>query len=158
ESDFTSTLHRSLGAIELIQAFGRESDEVRRFRQTAADSHAAWYGLQRQMSLYRICVGTIFGLGMAAIFAYGGYSAYRDQILGQIHAGMSFGSLIVFLAYLGILYDPRCKISGAGTNAAGAVAGMERVFEVLDAQCEIVEQPDALPLPVRPRTVSFDGV
>lgn len=155
ESEFTATVQRAVNCIGLMQAFNREDDEYRRFRETVGGSLDAWYDLFRQTARYRFCVGVVFGLGSALIFGYGGYLAYHDQLLGKNPDGMTVGSLMVFLTYLNMFYDPLCKISGAGASMAGGVAGMERVFEVLDRTEVIEEAPEAVPLPRKPRTLTL---
>jgi ATP-binding cassette, subfamily B, bacterial len=158
ESDFTSTAQRAVSTFSLTQAFGREHDEHRRFTTCSQRNLGAWYDLHRLLTWYRICVGLIFGAGTAAIFAWGGWMAWQDQILGHNPAGMTVGSLVVFIAYLGMLYDPLCKLSGAGANMLESVAGMERVFEVLDRESEVRDAPEARELPLRPRALTLNNV
>lgn len=158
DSDFTSTIQRAVATIGLTQAFSREMDEFRRFRVCSESSLDAWYTLHRQMAWYRICVGLVFGIGASAIFGYGGWQAYRDQCLGADPSGMTAGSLMMFATYLGMLYDPLCKLTGAGASVLGGVTGMERVFEVLDRDGAITDSPNAVSLPVAPRTLGLNNL
>jgi ATP-binding cassette, subfamily B, bacterial len=158
ESEFTSSVQRAVSSFSLTQAFGRQYDEHRRFSDRSQRNLDAWYDLHRQLTWYRICVGLIFGAGTAGIFAWGGWMAWQDQILARNPAGMTVGSLVVFVAYLGMLYDPLCKLSGAGANMLEGVAGMERVFEILDQPTAIQDAPGAHELPLRPRTLALNNV
>lgn len=158
ESEFTSTVQRAISCIGLTQAFCRERDETARFRHVAGRTLDEWFILQRQMEWYRLWVGVIFGCGTALIFGYGGYLAYRDQFLGTQSDGMTVGSLMVFLTYLTMLYEPLCTLSGAGANVASGMTGMERVFELLDQPASVREQHDPTPLPQQPRTLRLNAV
>ena len=158
ESEFTSVIQRSLSAMSLVQAFGREMIEYGRFRSSVHGTNRAWYQLHWQMAFYRFCVGLIFGLGGASIFVYGGYLVYQSQVLGLTDAGMTIGELTVFLSYLAMFYDPLCKISGAGTSLQTAAAGVERVFEILDKQPVICDRANALELPRQPRVLTLENV
>ena len=158
ESDFTSTVQRSVASIGLMQAFGRQGDGYRLFRGSSEMSLHAWYKLHRQMALYRVCVGFIFGAGAAAILGYGGWQVHRDQFVTATSGGLTVGSLVVFLTYLGMLYDPLCKLTGAGANVLGGITGMERVFEVLDRHETVTDVDDAIHLPVQPRTLTLNNV
>ena len=158
DSQFTSTLQRSVSAIGLTQAFGRESTEYERFRGHAGESLEAAYRTHRQMAWYRLCVGFIFGAGAALIFGYGGWQAYRDQILGANPEGMTVGSLVVFLTYLGMFYDPLCKLSGASASMTDGITAVERVFDVLDREGVVCDAPDAVELAVQPRTLALDNL
>ncbi len=150
EGEFTTVLQRSLASIGLVQAFGREADELENFRGAVQSSIRAWFRLHRQEVLYGLTVGVIFGLGGALIFGYGGW------LVGEGRLGV--GDLMVFLTYLGMLYDPLCKLTGAGVNLQGGAVSMRRVFEVLDRDAVIREAPDAVALPRQPRTLRLEGV
>lgn len=158
ESVFTATVQRSVSSIGLMQAFGRVGDEYRRFRESTGNSMDAWLQMHREMAYYRICVGLVFGGGSALIFGYGGYQVYRDQFQLMNPDGMTLGSLMVFVTYLGMFYDPLCKLSGAAASMLGGVTGMERVFEILDRDGIISENPNAVALPVQPRTLQLTNV
>jgi hypothetical protein len=57
-----------------------------------------------------------------------------------------------------MLWDPLCKLTGAGANMQSGVAGAQRVFEVLDLESEVVDAPDALPMSRCPRTIELENV
>lgn len=156
ESQFTTTARQSVASMLLVQAFGREHQEMQMFRSLADSSLRAWFQFHRQFACYRLCVGMIMGLGAALIFAMGGQAVYRDQVLSPNPAGMTVGDLVVFLTYLAMLYDPLCKLSGAATTIQQSAVGMRRVFDVLDRQPAVEDAVDCLPLPVRPRAITFD--
>ncbi len=73
DTRLTTVIQRSVAAIGLVQAFGREADEFNRFQTTAIDSKKANIRQAWQDSWYWLLVGTIFGLGYAVIFGYGGW-------------------------------------------------------------------------------------
>jgi subfamily B ATP-binding cassette protein MsbA len=150
DSEFTIAVQRSMASIGLIQAFGREAEEFGHFHGTVRETIRAWWGLNWQQIAYNIIVGTMFGFAGAAIFGYGGYLAYTGKL--------STGDLIVFTSYLGMLWGPLCTLTGFSTSIQGGVAGAERVFEVLDRDDGISDAPDAIGLPMRPRTLELDQV
>ncbi len=151
ESELTTSIQRSVATIGLVQAFGREADEYRRFHDAAHNSVRAYLRLHGQEVLYWLFVGSIFGLGTALLFGYGGYQVHRGVI--------SLGDLTIFLTYfLGQLYGPLNKLSTAGASVAGGLAGTRRVFEVLDRDAIIQDAPDAMDLPRKPRKLTLDDV
>jgi ATP-binding cassette, subfamily B, bacterial len=147
-----------MASISLTQAFGREADEYNRFQTSVNRSVRAWLRLHWEEVCYGLAVSVIFGVGGAIVFGYGGYLVYRDQFLLHDPAGMTLGDLILFMTYLGMVYDPLCKLSGASGTIQQGVAGVERIFDVLDRNCEIAESVDASPLPRQPRTLTLDNV
>jgi ATP-binding cassette, subfamily B, bacterial len=71
---------------------------------------------------------------------------------------LTAGDLVVFTAYLGMLWAPLCTLTGFASNIQGGVAGAERVFEVLDRDPIITDSPNAQSLPCRPRVLELDDV
>jgi subfamily B ATP-binding cassette protein MsbA len=156
DSAMTTSLQRSLAAVGLVQAFGRERDEFHRFDQTVRTSVKTWLRLHWQEVLYWLAIGAIFAVAGAVIFGYGGWLVYRDEFVSPRPDGMTLGDLTIFFAYLGMLFDPLRQLSSSGSSAAGAMAGVKRIFEVLDRDPTIKDSPGAQPLPRKPRTLQFD--
>jgi ABC-type multidrug transport system fused ATPase/permease subunit len=151
-------IQRSMSAIPLIQVFCRERSEFGRFQQSASVRDKAWQQFHRNAAIYRLCVGLVFGAGTAMMLGYGGYLVHRDQFVTSTPDGMTVGSLMVFVTYLAMFYDPLCKLSGAGASIQASFAGIERVLEVLDQEPVICDAPGALCLSQQPRTLTLDDV
>ncbi|MGK3996507.1 ABC transporter ATP-binding protein [Sorangium sp. So ce1024] len=157
ESQLTTSVQRSMASIGLVQAFGREADEEARFHATLRNSVKAWLRLHQDELRHLLAVGSILGLGGALVLGYGGYLVVEARN-GAGNTGMTLGALTAFLGYLGMLYDPLCKLTGAAAAVQGGVAGAQRVFEVLDRDQAVTDLPDAAALPPQPRTLSLEGV
>jgi subfamily B ATP-binding cassette protein MsbA len=150
QAELFTSIERAMGAIRVVQAFGREPDEGRRFRSRAERSARAWLALRREEARYGLTVGALFAAGGAAIVGWGGLLVARRE--------MTPGDITVFLAYLGMLYDPLCKLSGARASLEAGLAGVRRVFDVLDHAPSIRDADDAVALPRAPRTLRLDRV
>jgi ATP-binding cassette subfamily B protein len=160
DTQLTTTIQRSAATIGLVQAFGRERDEYENFSTTVQNSVSAYLRLHWQEMWFWLFVGSIFGLGGAVIFGYGGWVVYQDQYVKKLgEAGMTAGDLSIFLTYfLMQLYGPLQKLSGTAAQLASGVAGAKRVFEVMDRDPVIKDSPNAMHLPRQPRTLSLDHV
>lgn len=154
----TSTMQQGIELIGLIQSFGREATESRRFVQAVERSVAASMQLNWQENLYPLAVGVIFALGSGVIFGYGGYLVYRDQFLHPVSNGLTIGDLLVFIAYLGQLWDPLGWVLGFTTKIQTFVASCDRVFTIIDEPPAIANAPDARALPVDSRTLTLADV
>jgi ABC-type multidrug transport system fused ATPase/permease subunit len=150
DADLTSGAQQSLALVPLVQSYGREDAEYRSFRLLAERGVAAWSAVYWQELKYWLAIGAIFGVGSAAILAYGGSLAYREL--------MPVGFLYGFIQFMWLLYDPLNKLSTSGSSFRQGAAGIERVLEVLDTEPAVRDAPDATDLPVRPRTVELDRV
>jgi ABC-type multidrug transport system fused ATPase/permease subunit len=150
DTRLTTEIQRSVASIGLVQAFGREADEFQRFHSSSVESKRANIRQAWQDSWYWLIVGTIFGVGNAIIFGYGGWKV--------IHHSLTAGDLYVFLIYVNQVYAPLQAMSGSGASIQSGVAGVERVFEVLDRDPVIKDAPDAVHLPRKARVLAFQGV
>jgi subfamily B ATP-binding cassette protein MsbA len=152
DSQITTAIQRSVAAIGLVQAFGREKDEFENFMATQGNSIRVKMRLHWDEVMYWFILGTIFAVASCAILAYGGYLSYSSPQTFKV------GMLSMFLIYLEKLYDPLNKLSGSGASLAGSVAQVQRVFEVLDRDPVIKDAPDAIHLPRKPRVLAFEDV
>jgi subfamily B ATP-binding cassette protein MsbA len=150
DSAYTSSVHRTLSAIGLIQAFGREEDEFHRFGEDVRHCVRSWLRIHRQEVAYGLTVGAILGVDGALIFAYGGYLIHQRALTP--------GELMVFMSYLGMMYEPLCQLTGANVNLQSGLTGAKRVFEVLDRQAKVTDVPEAVTLPVQPRALTLTNV
>lgn len=159
EAQLTTTIQRSAATIGLVQAFNREADEYEKFSSSVQASVSAYLRLHWQEMLFWLLVGNIFGVGGALIFGYGGYIVYQDQYVRHLgDAGLTVGELTIFLGYVGMLYAPLKNLSGSGAAMASGIAGVKRVFEVMDRDPVIKDAPNAIQLPVRPRALALHHV
>jgi subfamily B ATP-binding cassette protein MsbA len=152
DSELTTVMQRSVASIGLVQAFGREADEFDRFHNTAQNSVRANVRQAWQDSYYWLLVGTIFGIGYAIIFGYGGWLVHRGA------AGLGPQDLWVFLAYVNQVYAPLQSIGGSGASIQGGIASAQRVFEILDRDPIIQDAPDAVHLPRQPRVLKLENL
>jgi ABC-type multidrug transport system fused ATPase/permease subunit len=143
-------VHRLLTYIGLTQAFGREDDEFHIFGREGRECVRSWLRIHRQEVAYTMTVGVILGLGGALVLAYGGYLIHQRALTP--------GELMVFMSYLGMLYDPICQLTGANVNLQSGLAGTTRVFEVLDRPALVTDRPNAVSLPLQPRTLTLRDV
>ena len=150
DAAYYTNIQRSVGSIGLVQAFGREEDEYRRFYGSAHSSVSAYLRLHWQEVLYWFVLGTTIAAGSAAILGLGGYFAFTGAI--------TTGQLFVFISYLGLLYGPLSALVGSNQGFQSGLAGVKRVFEVLDRDPVIKDAPDAVALPKKQRTLALENV
>jgi subfamily B ATP-binding cassette protein MsbA len=158
DADLTSFIQQALTRISLAQAFRRERREFRRFSGAVGRSVRALLRLNWQEQLYPLARDTILAVGGAIILGYGGYLVYRDQILNPVEGGMTVGVLIIFLDYVRKLWDPLKWLTEFVAKVRVFEAATRRVFRVLDTPELIIEAPEAMALPIKPRTLRIDHV
>lgn len=150
ESDLLATAQEGLGSIRMVQAFGRESFEVRQFVRHATRSLEANFRLNMTSMRSALVVGTLMALGSAVMYGAGSLQVLRGHL--------SLGDLLVFVAYLATLYQPIEQLTYTAWALEGAAAGAQRCFEVLDRQEETKDAPDAVEISSAEGEITFAGV
>jgi ATP-binding cassette subfamily B protein/subfamily B ATP-binding cassette protein MsbA len=150
ESDVLARANEGLSSIRVVHAFGRESHEVDLFRREARESLEANLRLSMTNVASTLVVGTLLAAGTAALLWAGA---------GEVAAGkMTLGDLLVFLAYLGMLYSPLEQLSYTAWSMEGAAGAAQRVFEVLDTPDEVPDPVKPEKLPAGAGAIEFRGV
>jgi subfamily B ATP-binding cassette protein MsbA len=158
DTALTSYIQQSVATIGLAQAFRREADSFSGFRDRVLRNIRALFRLNWQEQLYPTVRDTILALSGGVIFGYGGYLVYRDQVLAPVAAGMTVGTLLIFMDYTRKLWDPLKWVTEFIAKVQFQVAASQRVFAVLDEPNPIADAPDAQALPLQPRVLTIDEV
>jgi ATP-binding cassette subfamily B protein/subfamily B ATP-binding cassette protein MsbA len=136
ESAVLAQAQEGLSSIRMVHAFGREDFEVRQFHQQAQQSLQANLRLTLTNVNSALVISTLMVIGTAAMYYVG--------TLHVLAGTLSLGSLLVFSAYLLMLYQPLESLTYTAWAMEGATAGAKRCFEVLDRQDDVRDSPNAL--------------
>ena len=150
ESKVSALIQESLSAIRTIQSFVREEDEVQKFGTGAAQSVEANVRMTREQVMSSFVVGLITATGTVAMLWIGGHRVLAGKL--------SVGELLVFIAYVGMLYGPMSSLSGIAAAVQSALTPFQRVLEILDTAPAISDLPTAQPLDSCRGVVRFEHV
>jgi ATP-binding cassette subfamily B protein/subfamily B ATP-binding cassette protein MsbA len=152
ESDLLTIAQEGLSQIRMVHAFGRESFEVDQFRRRASKSLEANMRLNMTSVASALVVGTLMAAGTALMYYIGSLQVMNPA------ANFTLGDLLVFSAYLLMLYQPLEQLTYTAWALEGAAAGAQRCFEVLDSQDDVPEARDAEDLGSAKGRIEFRGV
>jgi ATP-binding cassette, subfamily B, bacterial MsbA len=149
-ADATTILEESLGGIRVVQSFTREPFEIGRFRASIESAFS--------LAMRRVRISALFGpivsfLGFAAvvaIFWFGGHEVLR----GNLTAGQLFMFLVLTLTIAGSIG----QFSGLWTGLQEALGATHRLFEILDTNPDIKDEPDSTPIPDIKGNIKFENV
>jgi ATP-binding cassette subfamily B protein/subfamily B ATP-binding cassette protein MsbA len=150
ESAVLTVAQEGLSSIRMVHAFGREQFEVEQFRRQARESLEANLILTRTSMVSSMMVGTLMAVGTAAMYYLGS--------LHVLQTTLSLGSLLVFSAYLAMLYTPLESLTYTAWALEGAAAGAQRCFEVLDREDEVKDSPNARTLTTTKGAIEFENI
>jgi ATP-binding cassette subfamily B multidrug efflux pump len=149
-SELNTVLQENLAGVRVVKAFVREEYEAQRYAQANQRLLELNLKVARLLSTAFPSFFLIANLATMAIYWYGGYQAIAGRL--------SVGRLVAFSNYTMIAFFPMLMLGMIIGMLSQAAASAERVFEILDAQSEVVERPDALPLPPIQGRVAFENV
>lgn len=145
-----NVLQENLAGIRIVKAFAREDYERGRFLERNNDLLDQNIYLLRLFSTFFPIVFFVANLGVVGVVWIGGL-----QVMGQ---SMSLGELVAFVGYQSFFLMPIFMLGFIGSALSRAEASAQRIFEVIDAQSEVIEKPGAIVLPRLEGRVAFDQV
>lgn len=132
-------LAEDISGMRVIQAFAQEGVSQERFDKVNGANRDA--NIQA-MSLSFVYLPTVEFLGMLAtgiVLWFGGQSIAANEL--------TLGVLVAFMAYVSRFFQPIQELSQLYTTLQSAMAGGERVLEIIDTPPEVLDRPDARELP-----------
>jgi ATP-binding cassette subfamily B protein/subfamily B ATP-binding cassette protein MsbA len=137
EGALLAVAEQAMTSLPVVQAFGGEAGEEQRFRGGSHRAISAYLRVTRTQLQFGIAVGAVTALGTAALLVLGGLQVESAQL--------SVGTLLVFIAYLAASYQPLETLANLSATYADSKGRARRVMQVLDAQNDVPERPDARP-------------
>ncbi|HEV3394254.1 MAG TPA: ABC transporter ATP-binding protein [Chthoniobacterales bacterium] len=150
ESAVLTQAQEGLSSIRMVHAFGREEFEVLQFHQRAQQSLQANLRLTLTNVNSALVISTLMVIGTAAMYYVGA--------LHVLSGTLTLGTLLVFTAYLLMLYQPIESLTYTTWAMEGATAGAKRCFEVLDRPDDVVDSPNAIEIESAKGAIGFNRV
>jgi ATP-binding cassette, subfamily B, bacterial len=150
ESAVLTQAQEGLSSIRMVHAFGREEFEVLQFQQQARQSLQANLRLTLTNVNSALVISTLMVIGTAAMYYIGSL-----HVLGGT---LTLGSLLVFSAYLLMLYQPLESLTYTAWAMEGATAGAKRCFEVLDREDDVRDSANAVAISSAQGAIAFQSV
>ena len=149
-SGVSSELEQNISGARVAQAFNRQGWNSQSFRQLNRANRDANVGAESLTAAFAPTMDIISAIGIAVVLAYGGYLTG----LGLVTIGVIVG----FLQYVRRFFEPVRAISMLWAQVQSAIAGAERIFELLDEVPEVQDADDARPLAVTEGRVELADV
>ncbi|MYF31058.1 MAG: ABC transporter ATP-binding protein [Gammaproteobacteria bacterium] len=166
-SDLTSRAQEVLGAMRVIKACSAENAERRRFESDSVVAFNAAYRVRSLVAGVSIIMFTLAGtILLAGEFLMAVWAAENREAFAAVLIGLVGLSFVRW--NLGAFQWARDELIGGSnvvggvlrqwTNAQDMAMGLDRVFEILDIEPDVVNAPDAVPLQDVTDEIRFDNV
>ena len=150
ESAVLAQAQEGLSSIRMVHAFGREEFEVHQFQRHARQSLQANLRLTLTNVNSALVISTLMVVGTAMMYYIG--------TLHVLAGTLTLGSLLVFSAYLLMLYQPLESLTYTAWAMEGATAGAKRCFEILDRPDDVVDSSGAVAISSAKGAIAFQAV
>jgi ATP-binding cassette subfamily B protein len=134
----------------VVRAFAQERQHVRRFAELNDENRAANMKTVHLNAAYFPSVELLSALVTVEILLIGGIAA--------IDGHTSTGVVFAFIAALNNFFDPIQQLSQLYTTYQSGMAALDKIFELLDEEPDLVDAPDADELKTIRGAVELDRV
>lgn len=145
-----ANLQENVSGVRVIQSLSREDENMRRFGQVNAENLSANVEAGRVTAAVMPAVEALVALATALVLIFGGFRV--------LDGSLTVGVVISFTLYVQRFFDPIRDLVLQYTQLQRAMAGGQRILEVLDTRPEIVDAPGAIELPDIRGEVAFEDV
>ena len=149
-SGVSSELEQNISGARVAQAFNRQGWNSQSFRKLNRANRDANVGAESLTAAFAPTMDIIGAIGIAVVLAYGGYLTRLELV--------SIGVIVAFLQYVRRFFEPVRALSMLWAQVQSAIAGAERIFELLDEVPQVEDAADARPLALTEGRVELSGV
>lgn len=143
-------IQETISGQKIVKTFSQEEKMISEFIEKSAKLKKSGYWAQTYSGFIPKLMNMLNNLSFALIAAVGGILALKGSL--------SIGSIVIFAEYSRQFTRPLNDLSNQFNTLLSAVAGAERVFEILDVNQEKADERNALNLPGIKGEVEFSNV
>jgi len=145
-----AALAESVHGVRAVQEMGREDVNFSLFDEKATENLRAHLTASRFTNVMIPIVDTLTGTAMAIVVIFGGRLVLEDAL--------DIGVMVAFLFYVQRFFDPIRSLTIQYSMMQRAMAGGQRIFEVLDVEVEVDDKPGAVELSGIDGSIEFRDV
>jgi len=129
--ELNANLQDNISGIKEIQVFNQHKKEAAKVSGSARAHANATLKALRFSAGYGSTIQYLSSIGTVIVIAYGGHMA--------LYGHVDVADIVAFIMYLSIFYAPIAALARTNEDLQTAIAGAERVFEILDADEDVKE-------------------
>ena len=145
-SDLNTFLNENLSGMKIIQIFNQEKRKKQEFGVKNNKLRKARYRVLIAFGLYRPLISFLYFLAIAVTFNF------------ALTTIISAGSVVAFYLYLSKFFNPIQNIADQLNGIQRAVTASERLFNLLDVEPEVLDEPDAIEIDHLEGRIEFKNV
>ena len=135
-ANITAHLQETLSGVRVVRSFAQEPRHVQRMDVLNQENYDANMKTVYLNAAYFPAVELLSAVGTAVIILYGGFQSVEGAI--------AIGTVVAFIGYLQTFFDPIQQISQLYTTYQQGMAALDKIFDLLDTEPELVDREDAV--------------
>lgn len=149
-SETMARVNEALTGIRVVKAFAQEKQEIGVFKKRNDKLTRVGIATEVNRGIFYKTMTLFTASGVLIVWYYGG--------LEVIDGELTLGTLMAFYSYMMLLYGPLEWFGMVNSWMTRAVAGAERIFEIIDTPTEAYQNPNAVPMPHIKGHIRFEDV
>ena len=149
-SETMARVNEALTGIRVVKAFAQEKQEIGVFKKRNDKLTRVGITTEVNRGIFYKTMTLFTASGVLIVWYYGG--------LEVIDGELTLGTLMAFYSYMMLLYGPLEWFGMVNSWMTRAVAGAERIFEIIDTPTEAYQNPNAVPMPHIKGRIRFEDV
>lgn len=143
-------IEETISGQKIIKSFSQENKVIEEFRIKNKELKQSGYWAQTFTGFIPKLMNMLNNLSFTLVAAVGGYFALNDMV--------SIGTIVIFTEYSRQFTRPLNDLSNQFNTLLSAVAGADRVFDILDTDEETIDESEAAALSEIKGRVEFEQV
>jgi len=132
---FMALLNQTFQGIRLVKAYGMQDYEKKRVTTLVERIFALVMKATKTRAMSSPIMETLGGTSVAIVIVYGGFRV--------IDGATTSGAFFAFITALLLAYEPMKRLANLNVALQQGLAGAERLYQMLDSQAQIIDQPAA---------------
>lgn len=149
-AELNATMQDNISGMKEIQIFNQQGREKTHIRKKAQSYTSAILHALKLSAVFHPAVEAISSFGTVIVVFFGSRLA--------LGGSLSVSEIVGFLLYLNLFYTPISALARVIEDLQQAIAGADRVFEVMDTEPDIQDSPSAVNLATCRGEITFDDV
>ena len=149
-ADLSADLQDNFSGIREIKVFNQEEYESRNIFAKAWEHSKSILMALKYSAVFHPSITFSTSLGTVIVVLFGGMFALKGTV--------NTADIAAFLLYLAMFYQPITALAQMMEDVQRAMAGAERVFEVLDEESTVSDAPNAIDIDKAEGEIKFENV
>ncbi|HOV15333.1 MAG TPA: ABC transporter transmembrane domain-containing protein, partial [Spirochaetota bacterium] len=149
-ASLNSFLSENISGMKIIQLFNVEKKKYDEFDKISTDLYKSYKKEIVLFGIFRPAMFMLYIIALCLTLVFGGMNVINNVI--------SFGTLFIFIMYIGRFFDPIMELAEQFNILQSAMASSERIFEILDEELLIKDSPDSIEINNLKNSIEFKNV